>query len=137
MNLTGQGIYQKPEKVEDPHRLSRFPKSRKPLPRGKPLKAKPKPPTPYLDKVRARPCCICEAFGEVQLSPTEAHHPICDRYSSERVPDHEAVPLCGCHHRTGANGKLAIHRGKETWRAKYGSDRDYIAATQDAIEAMG
>jgi hypothetical protein len=89
----------------------------------------------YLDAVRQLPCCICEAFGEVQMSPTTAHHPIHARHSNERVPDREAIPLCDGHHQgTFDRSKLAIHRGKKTWRAKYGCDRDYIAQTQDKVE---
>lgn len=88
----------------------------------------------YLAKVSRLPCCICEAFGELQLSMTTAHHPIHDRHGNERVPDHEAIPLCDGHHQGNFDtSKTAIHRGKKTWRAKYGSDRDYIAATQDKL----
>ena len=95
-------------------------------------KAKPDPA--YLEKVRALPCCICEAHGLPQLSPTEAHHPICERYSRERVPDREAIPLCnGCHSGDFDTSKIAIHRDRALWVETYGSDRDWIAPTQDRI----
>ena len=48
----------------------------------------------YLDKVRERPCCICQKFGMVQRSPTTAHHPIHDRYGTRKVGDRQAIPLC-------------------------------------------
>jgi len=94
----------------------------------------------YLGLVRSLPCCICEAFGMTQTSPTEAHHPICERHSSERTPDREAIPLCMCHHQglrfDRDRSKLAIHQVKESWAFEYGSDRDWIAATQDKIAAL-
>ena len=33
----------------------------------------------FLNKVREKKCCVCERFGEAQISPTTAHHPIHDR----------------------------------------------------------
>lgn len=95
-------------------------------------KAKPDPK--YLAKVRELRCCICEAFGLQQLSPTQAHHPICERHGGERVPDHEAIPLCeGCHQGLLDTSKIAIHRDRAEWVRRYGSDREYIAQTQDRI----
>ena len=91
----------------------------------------------YLKLVRCLPCCICEAFGEEQLSLTTAHHPIHDRYSNEKRPDHEAIPLCDGHHQGDRDtSKTAIHRGKETWAEKYGKDHEYIAATKDKIDLL-
>lgn len=88
----------------------------------------------YLARVRRLPCCICDAYGFQQMSPTEAHHPICERYGNEKVPDREVIPLCNGHH-TGDfdTSKIAIHRVRFEWVTTYGSDRDWIAATQDRI----
>ena len=89
----------------------------------------------YLAEVRKLPCCICEAFGEIQRSPTQAHHPIHDRYETERSPDREAIPLCEGHHLGLTDTtKTAIHRGKKSFRMKYGSDRQWIAQTQDKLD---
>lgn len=88
----------------------------------------------YLARVRELPCCICEAFGEVQTSPTTAHHPIHGRYSGRKRPDREAICLCDGHHQgTFDTSKLAIHRAPEQWREAYGPDTDYIATTQDRL----
>ena len=38
----------------------------------------------YLDKIRERPCCVCQKFGEKQMSPTTAHHVIHDRFSTRK-----------------------------------------------------
>lgn len=88
----------------------------------------------YLQAVRQLPCVICAEYGMAQLSPTEAHHPIHDRYGNRKAPDCMAIPLCNGHH-TGDfdKSKLAIHRGKETWRDKYGADHEYIEVTQDRL----
>ena len=91
----------------------------------------------HLARVRALPCCICEAEGMVQIGPTMAHHCIHGRYSTKKVPDTMAIPLCEAHHQGllgGSAGKLAIHQGKEAWAAAYGLDTDYIAQTLDKIE---
>lgn len=87
----------------------------------------------YMALVAELPCCICEAFGEVQLSKTQVHHTICGRYGQTRTPDEQAIPLCEGHHQgLWDQSKVAIHKGKETWVKLYGPDTDYIAATQDA-----
>ena len=115
----------------------------------KPIKAKSKKrvtheasPAGYFDKwykgeVKKLPCCVCVAFGLEQTSPTDAHHPICERYGTSRVPDSECVPLCKCHHQglrfDRDKLKLAIHQGKESWIAAHGLDRDYIEMTQNSI----
>lgn len=108
MNITGQAIYQKAEAI---------------------------PPDPgYLARVRGLPCCICEAFGMVQISPTTAHHPIHGRYGTRKAHDYAAIPLCDGHHQgTFDTSKLAIHRGKQTWANAYGLDTDYIEVTQDKL----
>ena len=88
----------------------------------------------YLAAVRDLPCCICEAWGLIQTTRTESHHPICGRHSQDKVPDGEAIPLCDGHHQGDKDTtKIAIHRDRAEWEARYGSDRDFIAATQDAV----
>lgn len=91
----------------------------------------------YLQKVRELPCCICEAFGFPQTTPTEAHHPICERHSNEKAPDREAIPLCDGHHQGDFDTtKTAIHRDRALWVEWFGSDREWIAPTKDKIEAI-
>lgn len=109
MNLTGQTVAQKPAKS-----------AKRP---------------DYLELVRQLPCCICEAFGEHQTSPTTAHHPIHDRFATRKVPDAQAIPLCEGHHQGNFDtGKLALHRHPSKWRRFYGADHEWIEATQDRIE---
>lgn len=95
---------------------------------------KPAPDPDYLEAVRKLRCCICEAFGEPQLSRTLAHHVTMGRFSQRRTPDRMAIPLCDGHHQGNFDtSKIAIHRSPAEWRRRYGEDWKYTAATQDAI----
>lgn len=99
-----------------------------------PLGLKPKPAPKnlrYLQAVRKLPCCICQAFGEIQRTPTAAHHIFSERWGTFKTPDEDAIPLCTDHHQ----GQDGIHNRKSSWVAKYGPDRDYTAATQDRLAA--
>lgn len=88
----------------------------------------------YLAKVRELPCCICEAFGEAQLSATTAHHPIHGRFSQRKTPDRMAIPLCDGHHQGSFDGsKIAVHAEPTKWKRLYGEDHEYSAITQDRI----
>jgi hypothetical protein len=99
------------------------------------IKAPAAEPDPeYLRAVRGLPCCICEAWGMVQTSPTTAHHCIHDRHSTDKAPDRMAIPLCDGHHQgTFDTTKLALHRSPEAWRRMFGADHEWIAPTQDRI----
>ena len=94
-------------------------------------KAKPDPA--YLARVRELPCCICDAYGEPQYTPTTAHHPIHGRFSQRKVPDGMAIPLCADHHQNGGNGKVALHSEPTKWKRLYGEDHEYIDITQDRL----
>lgn len=88
----------------------------------------------YLSKVRELSCVICRAFGEPQLSPTQAHHPIHGRFSQRKTPDRMAIAICEGHHQGEFDtSKIALHREPKAWREKYGADHEWIALTQDMI----
>lgn len=88
----------------------------------------------YLARVRTLPCCICDAYGEPQLSATQAHHVFHDRHGTARAPDRMAIPLCEGHHQGLVDrSKLAIHRAKAAWREAYGADHEWVAPTQDRL----
>ena len=88
----------------------------------------------HLDRVRALPCCICDAWGLAQTTPTEAHHVVHGRYSQRRTPDRMAIPLCAAHHR-GDRGVIGLHSNPAAWKQLYGSDTDWIPITLDKLEA--
>lgn len=88
----------------------------------------------YLKEVRRLPCCICANHGFHQQSHTQAHHVICERHGNEKTPDREAIPLCEGHHQGDFDtSKIAIHRDRALWVEWFGSDREYIAQTQDLV----
>tara|TARA_R100001510_G_C7652874_1_gene210832 strand:+ start:2551 stop:2871 length:321 start_codon:yes stop_codon:yes gene_type:complete len=92
---------------------------------------KPKKNKKYLDKIRQMPCCICQRFGENQQSPTTAHHPIHERYSTAKVADEKAIPLCEGHHQGNWDqSKIAIHKEPKLWQETYGPDYSYSRKTE-------
>ena len=117
MNLTDRPIYQKGAK--------------------KPAKKASGKEPDYLAALHMLPCCICQAFGETQLSPTQAHHTIHGRYSTRKTPDRDAIPLCAGHHQGLMDtSKVALHQQPDAWKAAYGLDTDYIAGTQEIIDGI-
>lgn len=88
----------------------------------------------YLAAVRQMPCIVCEEFGEPQMSPTTAHHPIHDRHSQHKRPDTTAIPLCDGHHQGSWDcTKIAIHQRPQVWRSMYGRDIDFTPRIQDRL----
>ena len=84
----------------------------------------------YLQSIREMPCCVCQRFGENQLSNTTAHHPIHDRHGSLKRPDSSAIPLCEGHHQgLWDQTKIAIHKKPELWRETYGPDWSYSSGS--------
>ena len=117
MNLTDRPIYQKGAK--------------------KPAKKASGKEPDYLAALHMLPCCICQAVGEAQLSPTQAHHTIHGRYNTRKTPDRDAIPLCEGHHQgLRDTSKVALHREPTWWKAAYGLDTDYIAGTQEIIDNL-
>jgi hypothetical protein len=83
------------------------------------------------------PCIICDQFGFIQTTPTEAHHVFHGRFSGRKTPDKHAIPLCRCHHRESRDkAKLAIHQAKKQWAELYGEDHTYTAITQENVERI-
>lgn len=83
----------------------------------------------YLDEIRQRKCIVCQTHGEIQMSPTTAHHVIHDRYGTRKRSDRDTIPLCSDHHQglfNNGNGKIAIHKNPKKWRDLYGPDWSYL-----------
>lgn len=90
-------------------------------------KSKPSKDKNYLQWLRGQPCCVCSRFGEIQHSPTQAHHCIHDRFGTEKRPDREAIPLCEGHHQgLWDRTKIALHQNPRRWRETYGPDWSYV-----------
>ena len=81
----------------------------------------------YLQWLREQPCCVCARWGEIQHSPTQAHHCIHDRFGTEKRPDREAIPLCEGHHQgLWDRTKIALHQNPRRWKETYGPDWSYV-----------
>lgn len=103
--------------------MTRILPSRPPV--QKPAKAKRNPA--HMARVAQLPCCICEAYGMAQLSPTQVHHVIHDRNGTKRAPDTATIPLCEGHHQGLIDtSKLALHRAPQQWRDTYGADHEWL-----------
>jgi hypothetical protein len=80
----------------------------------------------WLNRVRRLPCCVCDS-----PPPNEAHH-IKDGSvgAGQKAGDHETIPLCAEHHRTGGRG-ISFHEGsgRLAWEALFGTQRELLAET--------
>lgn len=93
---------------------------------------KPKKDPLFIDEIRARKCIICKTFNEPQLSPTQAHHVIMDRFGRDKTDDRKAIPLCEGHHQGFLDtSKTAIHHEPKKWRELYGPDWKYSDQTTE------
>jgi hypothetical protein len=100
------------------------------------LKAeKPAKDRAHMARVAALPCCICEAYGLQQLTPTQVHHAIHGRFSRTRASDRETLPLCYDHH-FGGNGRLGIHQSKAAWERLYGPDYGYLPTISEQLAKL-
>ena len=107
-----------PPKRERPRR------SGKPLPR---IKAKRLHDPAHLARVASLPCCACGA------SPVEVHHIRDGVGMGQRASDHETIPLCPYHHRTGPT---AFHAGPRYFEALYGTERELLAETLERLNGL-
>jgi len=52
---------------------------------------------------------------------------------AQRADDEEVIPLCPEHHRHGGRG-VAIHAGRETWEARFGTERELLEEVNRKLE---
>ena len=73
-------------------------------------------------------CIVCRnlRLGE---SPAEVHHVRFLAGGGQRAGNLETIPLCPMHHRLGGFG-VAIHAGRKTWEAKYGTEAELLEQTK-------
>ena len=87
----------------------------------------------HLARVRSLPCIACQIGGGAQTTPTEAHHIRDGQGMGQKAGDHEAIPICSFHHRTGFN---SIHLSPITFQWLYGTERELLARTLEALKTM-
>ena len=65
--------------------------------------------------------CINCGYGE---TPPEIHH-VGNGTMGKRASNHDVIPLCHAHHRTGGYG-IAIHAGKKAWESEHGTEQELL-----------
>ena len=85
----------------------------------KPTKAEKK----HMDKVAGMGCCVCVNLG-LGETPAEIHH-IGNGTMGKRAGNHEVIPLCHIHHRTGGYG-VAVHSGRVQWESNFGLESELL-----------
>lgn len=83
----------------------------------------------HLARVAELPCCVCGS------SPVEVHHIRVHGGTGRKAGDHETIPLCPFHHRTGGI-REAFHAGPRAWEATYGTQLDHLARTLDKLRGV-
>ena len=78
-----------------------------------------------MQQVADKGCVVCGG-------PAEIHHITTGVGMGQRASNYQVIPLCPFHHRLGGSG-YAIHAGKKTWEAKYGSEMDHLHRVQEEL----
>jgi hypothetical protein len=85
----------------------------------------------HLGKVAAIGCIVCiNEFGFD--TPPEIHH-IANGTMGKRNNNFNVIPLCHLHHRTGGHG-VAVHQGRKTWEANFGTEQDLLKQVMEMIK---
>ena len=66
-------------------------------------------------------------------SPAEIHHLRVGVGIGRKAIPSRTIPLCPPHHRTGNYG-VAFHQGKKAFEAKYGTEEELLAYTDEALD---
>ncbi len=80
----------------------------------------------HLDNVASMGCIVCCNLG-LGETPAEIHH-IGNGTMGKKAGNHEVIPLCHIHHRTGNNG-VAVHAGRKSFEANFGTEQELLAQT--------
>ena len=86
----------------------------------------------HMGAVAALGCVVCRnlGFGE---TPAEVHH-IGNGTLGKKASNFETIPLCETHHRNGGHG-VAVHAGRKTFEARYGTERELLEQTRRELDA--
>lgn len=93
----------------------------------------------HLTKVACLGCICCRMDGRGTV-PCQIHH-IREGYGiAQRATHFEVLPLCEGHHqglRAPADPtKIAFHRNREAWVAKYGTERALVDHINQTIKGL-
>jgi len=88
----------------------------------------------HLDKVASMGCIVCCNLG-LGETPAEIHH-IGNGTMGKKAGNHEVIPLCHIHHRTGGNG-VAVHAGRKSFEANFGTEQELLTQTLNWLGLWG
>lgn len=86
----------------------------------------------HLSRVASLGCIACKKLGRGYV-PAEVHHIRAGQGLSQRASNFATIPLCEVHHRTGAD---AIHQSKVNFEAKFGTEKQLLRETIEALAAQ-
>lgn len=72
-------------------------------------------------------CIACLTAFAINTPYVELHH-IGNGATGKKSSNFEVIPLCPEHHRLGGYG-VAIHAGKKSFQAKYGTEQELLEKT--------
>lgn len=76
-------------------------------------------------------CVVCRNHLDVWVEP-EPHHLRSRGAMGKKAADHETIPLCHAHHRTGGYG-VAYHAGPYAFEQRYGTEEELLEQTNMLI----
>ena len=86
----------------------------------------------HMGAVAALGCIVCRNLG-FGATPAEVHH-IGNGALGKKASNFETIPLCDAHHRNGGHG-VAVHAGRKTFEARYGTERELLEQTRRELDA--
>lgn len=85
----------------------------------------------HCERVASTGCVVCMNQG-IDSPLVEIHH-IGNGAMGKRASNYQVLPLCFNHHRGGGHG-VAVHAGKKTWEANFGTEKELLAQVLEAIK---
>ena len=85
----------------------------------------------HYNKIFNLGCCVCRNEFGLHSEP-ELHH-IGNGTMGKRASNLEVIPLCFLHHRGGGIG-VAIHAGRKSFEANFGTERELLAQTLELLK---
>jgi hypothetical protein len=83
----------------------------------------------HMGRVAAMGCIVCEDISGSIGTPANVHH---IGNQVVRASHFDTIPLCPHHHQWGGHGE-AVHAGRKTWEANFGTERDLLARVKKRI----
>ena len=87
----------------------------------------------HMTRVAELGCIVCRNEGH-GWSAAEVHHIRHQIGAGRRSSHFQTIGLCSAHHRLGNHG-VALHAGKRTWEARYGTELELLEQTRELLQS--